>query len=291
MQESAQQGLPSTIPIVTSIAPLAEGRQAWLVDGWGVVHNGIEPFAAACDACVRFRLAGGIVVLLSNAPRPAPSVASQLDRIGVPRFAWDAILSSGDAARAMIGDLQGPIFHLGPERDLSLFDGLNVQMSGPEAAQAVVCTGLFDDEIETPADYAELLAGFAGRHLPMVCANPDLAVERGSKLVHCAGALAQAYEQLGGKVQYAGKPYLPIYELAFALIDKLKGHAVPKSKILALGDGVRTDIKGAAEAGVASVFIVSGVHIAGSAIDQATLTELFAGLPANPIAAMAGLAW
>ena len=291
MRETAPPA-PPALPIVSSIAPLAAGREAWLADVWGVMHNGVEPFAAACDACARFRLAGGIVVLLSNAPRPAASVASQLDRIGVPRFSWDAIVSSGDAARAMIGELAGqPVFHLGPERDLVLYDGLEVKLAGAEAAAAIVCTGLFDDEIETPDDYADMLRGFAARALPMVCANPDIVVERGSKLVYCAGALARAYEQLGGGVRYAGKPYLPIYDMAFATIARLKGRSVPKPKILAIGDGVRTDIEGAAAAGVASVFITSAVHVAGGRLDQETLAALFAGHGAPPIAAMPTLAW
>jgi len=283
---------PAAIPIVTSIAPLAEGREAWLADVWGVMHNGVTPFAAACDACVRFRLAGGIVVLLSNAPRPWASVAAQLDRIGVPRFSWDAIVSSGDAARELIGAYRGrPVFHLGPERDLVLFDGLDVTLSGADAAEAIGCTGLFDDEIETPEDYAATLEALASRGLPMICANPDLAVERGAKLVYCAGALAAAYEKLGGSVAYAGKPYLPIYDMALATIAKLKGRAVEKSKVLAIGDGIATDIKGAAAAGVESVFIASGLHVTGARIDEATLSTLFADPATRPIAAMPTLAW
>ncbi len=241
----------SLVPVVSSIAALTQGREAWLADVWGVIHNGVEPFAAACDACARFRLSGGLVVLLSNAPRPAASVAAQLDRIGVPRFAWDAIVSSGDAARTLVSAYGGrPVFHLGPERDLPIYDGIEVTLAPAKEAAAVICTGLFDDEIETPDDYAEMLADFVSRSLPMVCANPDLVVERGSKLVYCAGALAQAYERAGGAVTYAGKPYLPIYEMTFATIARLKGRDVEKSKMLAIGDGLETDIAGAAAAGV-----------------------------------------
>ena len=279
------------IPILSSITDLTTGREAWLTDIWGVMHNGVEPFAAASDACTRFRLSGGTVLLLSNAPRPAESVAAQLDRIGVPRFAWDAILTSGDAARALVGAYASkPVFALGPERDLSLYEGLGITLSDAGDAEAVSCTGLFDDEIETPDDYAELLADFAARNLPMVCANPDLTVERGSKIIYCAGALASAYEKLGGRVAYAGKPYLPVYDMALALIEKIKGKQVPREKILAIGDGIRTDIEGAAGASIDSVFVASGVHAPGGLTSE-TLAELFPSPAIRPIAAMPSLVW
>lgn len=282
---------PSPIPILSSITDLAAGREAWLTDIWGVMHNGVEPFTAACEACTRFRLSGGTVLLLSNAPRPAASVAAQLDRIGVPRFAWDGIVTSGDAARALVGAFAGkPLFHLGPERDLALYDGLAVTLSGADEAEAVSCTGLFDDEIETPDDYADLLKGFAGRNLPMVCANPDLTVERGSKVIYCAGALAAAYETAGGSVAYAGKPYLPIYDMAFAALAALRSKPVPRERILAIGDGIRTDITGAAAAGLDSVFVASGVHVA-SGLGGEALADLFPDPAVRPIAAMPALAW
>ena len=290
MDTSAAPG-DSHIPILDSISGLAPGRDVWLTDVWGVIHNGVEPFASACEACTRFRLSGGTVLLLSNAPRPAASVATQLDRIGVPRFAWDAILTSGDAARTLVGAFAGrPVFHLGPERDLSLYDNLGVTLSEASGAKAVSCTGLFDDEIETPADYAELLSDFAARKLPMICANPDLTVERGAKIVYCAGALAAEYEAQGGTVSYAGKPHLPIYDLALAFIEKLKSKPIPRERILAVGDGIRTDIKGAAAAGIDSVFIASGVHVA-SGLNAATLAELFPNPAVRPIAAMSTLHW
>jgi HAD superfamily hydrolase (TIGR01459 family) len=290
MQERTRTG--KEISIITSIAPVAAGREAWLADVWGVMHNGVEPFAQACEACTRFRLTGGIVLLLSNAPRPAASVAAQLDRIGVPRFAWDAIVTSGDAARALVSAFKGRnVFHLGPERDLSLYDDLGVVLSSAEVAEAVSCTGLFDDEIETPEDYREMLLAFANRGLPMICANPDITVERGSKIVYCAGALAELYEKDRGSVAYAGKPYLPIYDMALETLAKLKGHGVEKAKVLAIGDGIRTDIKGAEAAGIDSVFIASGVHVSGAHLDEVTVAGLFDGVGARPIAAMPALAW
>ena len=282
------------IPILTSIEPIASSYDAWLADVWGVMHNGVTPFAAACDACTRYRLAGGVVLLLSNAPRPASSVAAQLDRIGVPRFAYDAIVSSGDAARAFIAVLgDRPVFHLGPERDLGIYEGLSVRLVEHESeAAAVVCTGLFDDDIETPDDYAETLDGFAARGLGMICANPDIFVERGGKLVYCAGAIAAAYEKLGGRVQYAGKPHLPVYDMAFGTIAKLKSKPIDKSRVLAIGDGLYTDIKGAANAGVSSIYIASSVSMAaGEALDAVSLARLFTDATVQPIAAMMALTW
>lgn len=291
METLPAQGRDGPIPILSSISSLASGRDVWLTDIWGVIHNGVAPFAPACEACTQFRLAGGIVLLLSNAPRPAESVAAQLDRIGVPRFAYDSILSSGDAARTLVsGFATSPVFHLGPERDLALFDGLGVTLAPAEEAIAICCTGLFDDEIETPADYAELLAGLAARKLPMICANPDITVARGDRIVYCAGALATDYEALGGTVSYAGKPYLPIYDMAFARIAELKGKTVPRERILAIGDGIATDIKGAAVAEIDSVYVASGVH-APDGLSGETLAELFPDPAIRPIAALPALAW
>jgi HAD superfamily hydrolase (TIGR01459 family) len=283
----------SSIPIVDTIRPLADRARAWLTDIWGVMHNGVAPFAPAVAACEAFRAAGGTVVLLSNAPRPASAVAAQLDRIGVRRSAWDAIVSSGDATRSLLAaQSKLPLFHLGPERDLPLYEGLDVDFAEEVTARQVVCTGLFDDETETPDDYTPLLTRFKAQACPMICANPDLTVERGGKIVYCAGAIAAAYEAMGGSVTYAGKPYLPIYEMALARLSELRGAAVDKAQVLAIGDGIRTDILGAARAGIASVYIASGVSMpAGAGLDSATLGTLFPDVGVQPIAAMHELVW
>ena len=279
------------IPLIQSIAPLAEGTAAWLVDIWGVIHNGVKPFADACEACARYRRNGGIVVLVSNSPRPHGGVAAQLDGIGVPRATWDAIVTSGDVARTLIARYAGrPIFHIGPERDLATFAGLEVERVPAQAAEAIVCTGLFDDERETPDDYAAILKQCAARSLTMICANPDVMVERGGRMIYCAGAIAVAYEALGGKVEYAGKPYAPIYALTFATLEKLKPGSSDKAGLLAIGDGIGTDIAGAAEAGVRSVFVASGVHVQGG-LDGKAIEALFPPGAARPIAAMAKFAW
>ena len=284
------------IEIAASIAPLATTTRAWFVDIWGVMHNGVAPFAGAVAACERFRAGGGSVILVSNAPRPNASVMAQLDRIGVARTAYDAIISSGDISRGLITALGGkPIYHVGPERDLALYEGLDVNRTDAGAAAAIVCTGLFDDETETAETYAGVLASCAGRAVPMICANPDLSVERGGRIIPCAGAVAAKYEQCGGRVTYAGKPYLPIYTAAFAVADTLAGRPVAKHEILAIGDGLRTDIAGAALAGIRSVYIASGVHLSEPLTPHA-LAQLFPdsdgqNASGRPLAAMAELAW
>lgn len=285
--------LPAPPPIVSSIEPFTAGKVAWLVDIWGVMHNGVTPFAPAVAACEKFRASGGTVLLLSNAPRPAAGVAAQLDRIGVERSAWDAIVSSGDAARAFVKSYApGPVFHLGPERDLGLYEGLGVKLGSHDLAKAIVCTGLFDDETETPETYAPLLKASANRQLHMVCANPDLTVERGGKIIYCAGAVAAAYENIGGKVTYAGKPHLPVYDMAFEELARLCGAPVERDKVLAIGDGIRTDIAGAANAGIQSIYIASGVHLGpGGSLNAAALATLFPAGSSQPAAAMTALAW
>ncbi len=262
------------IPVVHSIAPLAAGTDAWLVDIWGVIHNGVAPFVSATEACRAFRQRGGTVLLLSNAPRPWTSVAGALEKIGVDREAWDAIVTSGDAARGLIAEWAGrPVHHIGPERDLPLLEGLDLALVAPEAATGIVCTGLFDDTTETPGDYRDLLARLHARGLPMICANPDLRVERGGQIIYCAGAIAEAYGEIGGDVVYAGKPHLPIYDAALARIAELRGDAVPRERILAIGDGIKTDILGAVRAGIRSVYVASGIHLQGG-LDAPALAKL-----------------
>jgi HAD superfamily hydrolase (TIGR01459 family) len=282
------------IEILPSIAPLAARTDAWLVDIWGVMHNGAEPYAAAVQACQRFRGGGGSVLLLSNAPRPHSSVAEQLDRIGVARSAYDRIVSSGDATRALIADLGvGTIFHLGPDRDRPIFSGLAVAISeAAETAEAIVCTGLYDDERETPDDYAALLDSCARARLPMICANPDVVVERAGRMIPCAGAVAAAYAARGGAVTYAGKPYPEIYDMALGAVAEMRGGLVERGRILAIGDGVETDIKGAATAGLAALYVASPVALrAGEALDQGSLSRLFPDPAVRPVGAMAALAW
>jgi len=292
--ETSSQGAAhgDAIPLIDSIHKVGADRQAWLVDVWGVMHNGVVPFKAAVDACARFRASGGFVVLVTNAPRPSASVVEQLDRIGVSRAAYDAIVTSGDVTRGLIHHWRDKkIHHLGPDRDLPLFADLAKPFVTSNEAEIVVCTGLHNDETETPDDYRLLLDRFKRHNAAMICANPDLKVERGDRIVHCAGALAAAYEAIGGEVVYAGKPHGPIYELARSIVAQGVGGNVNDTQLLAIGDGIHTDIAGAAEAGIDAVYIASGIHLAPDALTLETLRGAFAELAAKPIAGMRHLHW
>ncbi len=281
------------IPLIASMAAIGRAHEAWISDIWGVLHNGREAFPAASEACVAYRRQGGTIVLVTNAPRPVADVEAMLQRLGVPAEAYDAIVTSGDVTRELIRPWIGrPVHHLGPERQLMIFDGLDVKLAGAESGEVVVCTGLVDDDHETPQDYEHQLASFHARKLEMICANPDIVVERGERIVFCAGALAEAYEKLGGKVHYAGKPHAPIYERAFELIAEAKGRAVPRDRILAIGDGLKTDMAGAEAMRLKSLFIGSALHIPhGRKLDEDTLAQLFAGHGSPPIAAQRALVW
>ncbi len=282
--------LMSAIPHLDTIAPLYGEADVWFLDIWGVLHNGVRPFQGAVDACRNFRAHGGKVILVSNSPRPKSGVEKQLDHIGVPKDVYDAVLTSGDVSRVLIAAFEGhPVFHLGPERDVPVFVGTGVELASAIEAMAIVCTGLFDDETEIPHDYDGRLKAFAKKRLPMICVNPDKTVERGGRIIYCAGALAEAYEKLGGNVVYAGKPFAPIYEEAFSIADQLTGAPVDASRVLAIGDGVSTDIAGAIDVGVRAVYIASGVNMAkGEDISDAAL-RLFPDPEKRPIAVMIAL--
>jgi HAD superfamily hydrolase (TIGR01459 family) len=277
-------------------APLASRYDAVLCDVWGVVHNGVAVYAGAVDALARFRAGGGTVVLISNAPRPREWVVRSLDRLAVPRASYDGLVTSGDVTRAFLAGHPGEtVLLIGPERDHSIFDGLGVAFGAVEAADYAVCTGLYDDETETPEDYGDLLARMRQRALFMVCANPDLVVERGDRLVYCAGAIADRYANLGGEVMYAGKPHRPIYQEAFAQIAAARGADVPLERVLAIGDSVRTDLAGAARAGIDCLFVTGGIHaeeLGGRhAPDLGALALMFAEAGVAPTAVMPRLVW
>jgi len=277
--------------------PLARDYDIVLCDVWGVVHNGLEAFPSACDALMQFRAGGGTVILITNAPRSGAAVSRILDRLKVPRDAYDAITSSGDVTRGIVESrLAQTVFHLGPERDLSIFAGLDVKFAPPETANYVVCSGLFDDTTETPDNYRDMLNALRARSLLMVCANPDIVVERGDTLVYCAGALADAYAAMGGKVLFCGKPYAPIYELALSNATRLRGGKTPaRHRVLAIGDSVRTDLKGAAAFGIDYMFVTSGIHAdqygSRETPDLGALNALFAKSGVAPRAVMRELAW
>ncbi|AHK00547.1 MULTISPECIES: TIGR01459 family HAD-type hydrolase [Rhizobium/Agrobacterium group] len=270
---------------ILTLGEITDGFDVVLSDVWGVLHNGVSAFPDAAVALHDARKAGKTVVLITNSPRPAPGVIAQLRVLGVPDEAYDRIITSGDVTRGLIAEGPRKVFLLGPERDMPLLEGLDVERVGEVEAESVVCTGFFDDETETPEDYTEMLKGFIARKAPMICANPDLVVERGERIIPCAGAMAAYYEQLGGEVRIAGKPHAPIYEACLAAAKEVRGD-FPKDRVLAIGDGMPTDVKGAIASGLNLLYISGGIHAAEYTLngqtDEALLNAYLKGQGAAP---------
>lgn len=250
---------PISLPHLSAVA---DDYDVLLCDVWGVIHNGRESWPAACEALTRFNEKGGHVVLISNSPRPASDVIAQLDGLNVPRSSWKAFVTSGDATRAELAKrAPGPALAIGPARDATTYEGTGLDLAdSANDAAFVSVTGLVDDATETPEDYRDLLTPAAQRGLEMICANPDRVVQKGDKLIYCAGALADLYEELGGKVTMAGKPFAPIYDLALIEAEKLLGQPVDRRRVLCIGDGVITDVLGAQSQNLDCLFIAQGIH-------------------------------
>lgn len=248
---------------ISGLADLAGRYDTLLCDVWGVIHNGAEAYPVPCAALARWRADVGPVILVSNSPRPSAEVIRQLDSLGVPREAWSEIVTSGDATRVLLAErAPGPAYRIGPERDAPLYEGLDLAFAPLDEARFISCTGPVDDDVETPEDYRELLTRAARRGLPMICANPDKVVQRGSRLIYCGGALAELYETLGGEVVMAGKPHAPIYAASLERASALLGRPVDKARVLCVGDGVATDLAGAAAQGLDALFVAAGIHAA-----------------------------
>jgi HAD superfamily hydrolase (TIGR01459 family) len=283
----------TSLRFVERLSDLVDGVEVILSDIWGVVHNGLEAFPVACEALHTFRQRGGTVILITNAPRPADSVQRQLRKLGVADETYDAIVSSGDLTRLFVADHPGKkMFWLGPERDSSIHRGLDAVIAPLEQADYIVCTGLFDDETETAEDYRAMMLQARERKLTLICANPDIVVERGDRLIYCAGAIAELYRELGGEVIFYGKPHRPIYERAMALAAERSGHKAQLNRVLAIGDSVRTDLTGAHGFGIDCLFVTRGIHSEEfegiDQLDPASVKELF-GHP--PRALMRELRW
>jgi HAD superfamily hydrolase (TIGR01459 family) len=291
--------------LVRGLADLADAYRVILCDVWGVVHNGLVAFGKAAGALGRFRSGGGRVVLITNSPNPSRFVQAQLGRLGFPREAYDAMVSSGDVTAAVLAARpEAGLFHLGPPGETALFDEvLALTGKAPRSvplkqAQLVLCTGLVDPFRETPADYDAILAAMRARNLELLCANPDIVVEDGGKLFYCAGAIAERYEKAGGRVIQAGKPYAPIYARALQLAQKSGEKAIRHSEVLVIGDAMRTDIKGAQLQGFDSLFVTSGIHrqeLHGkeddAALDAAAFRQFMEAADFAPTAAIPELVW
>jgi HAD superfamily hydrolase (TIGR01459 family) len=290
-----------SVSIISGLENLADQYDGAILDLWGVLHDGERPMPGALDCLKRLRAAGWRLVLLSNAPRRAAPVAEQIAGFGIPEDSYDGLITSGDLTRDALADPDdwhralGPrFFHLGPERDWGLLDDLPYErVEHCKDSNFILNTGLFDDETETEEDYQEFLAEALARQTPMICANPDRVILRGDRRISCAGAVAAAYEVIGGKVQYHGKPDSGAYVACFS---RLAG--IPKERIVAVGDSLSTDIAGAVRAGIDSVFVFSGIDggdlrgmLSDAAIHPARLEELLAGASAVPTRALGSFAW
>jgi HAD superfamily hydrolase (TIGR01459 family) len=274
----------TSLRFVEGLRDLVGGVEVVLSDIWGVVHNGLVAFPEACEALHTFRKQGGTVILITNAPRPADSVQRQLRKLGVADDTYDAIVSSGDLTRQFVADHPGrKMYWIGPERDSSLHRGLDMVLAPLEQADYIVCTGLFDDETESAEDYRTMMLQARDRNLTLICANPDIVVERGDRLIYCAGAIAELYRELGGEVIFYGKPHRPIYERAMQLAAKRHHHPIELNRVLAIGDSVRTDLAGAHGFGIDCLFVTRGIHAEEfegvDQLDPASVKELFGHPP------------
>ena len=274
----------TSLRFVEGLRDLVGGLEVVLSDIWGVVHNGLVAFPEACEALHTFRKQGGTVILITNAPRPADSVQRQLRKLGVADDTYDAIVSSGDLTRQFVADHPGrKMYWIGPERDSSLHRGLDMVLAPLEQADYIVCTGLFDDETESAEDYRKMMLQARDRNLTLICANPDIVVERGDRLIYCAGAIAELYRELGGEVIFYGKPHRPIYERAMELAAERHHHPIELNRVLAIGDSVRTDLAGAHSFGIDCLFVTRGIHAEDfegvDQLDPPSVKELFGHPP------------
>lgn len=261
---------------------------AVICDVWGVLHNGIKVTPAANVALAAARQRGLAVVMLTNAPRMPDEIARFIAHLGGTDDAWDAIVSSGGTTRRLMAENGArPFHHIGPTRDVSIFSGLAAVSTTLDAAEYVLCSGLFDDETETAEDYRPQLETMLTRKMTMICANPDIVVERGHRLVPCGGAIADLYEKMGGPVTWVGKPHALVYDYALKDIEARLGRPVDKARILAIGDALRTDIAGAAAFGVDSLLVLDGIHSnelgpAGKDFSETAVCAFLAGAAQRP---------
>jgi HAD superfamily hydrolase (TIGR01459 family) len=285
----------TALPFVENFRDLAENADVVLSDIWGVIHDGLVQFPDSCAALRTFREQGGVVILITNAPRPADSVQRQLRKMNIADETYDAVVSSGDLTRNFIANHTGQsVFQIGPARDNPIFRGLSIDFAPLERADYIVCTGPFDDEVETAEDYRAMMIAARQRDMTFICANPDIVVERGNKLIYCAGAIAELYRELGGEVIFYGKPHRPAYDRAIELAQASRGKASSLQRIIAIGDSVRTDLAGANGMGIECLFVTRGIHaqdFAGvEAIDEFTAKRLF-GDHKPPFALTRELKW
>lgn len=284
-------------PLLTGLSSIIDRYDAIISDVWGVLHNGVQATPGAGEALKTARAHGKAVVLLTNAPRPPAPIRRQLTGFGVIEDISDAIVSSGGVTRDLLtrrGD--APFFHLGPARDKAIYEGLPARPVAFEDAEYILCSGLFDDETEQAEDYRPMLEQALARKLPLICANPDLVVERGHDLLPCAGAIADLYEKMGGETVWVGKPHPLVYRYAREAIEQTLGRKVEPARILCIGDALRTDVAGAIGAGHDCLMTLAGIHsqdihLRDGRFNRELLEALLATQQKRPIAAAISLVW
>ncbi len=249
--------------LLPGLSTVADDYDALFCDIWGVIHNGRQHFPPAYEALKRFKAQRGPVILISNSPRPNDNLTAQLASLGIYEDGFSAVISSGDATREYLKQFAptGSAWRIGDPREQALYDGIDIDLGGTaETAAFISCSSPYDDENDTLERYRADFEIAAARKLVMICANPDKMVQRGDKIIMCAGSLADFYVSLGGEAIMAGKPYAPIYELCYAALEKLTGRPHDKRRILAIGDGLPTDVLGANGQGLDLVFVAAGIH-------------------------------
>jgi HAD superfamily hydrolase (TIGR01459 family) len=281
---------------IQGLGELAGRYDVLLCDVWGVIHNGRESYPLPCAALAKWRADVGPVILISNSPRPHDPVVDQLDGLGVPREAWSQLVTSGDATRLLLADrAPGPVWAIGPERDAPLYEGLGLTFTRPDEAAFISVTGPYDDEAEEPADYRDRFIRCVARDLELICANPDIVVQRGDRLIYCGGALAQLYTSLGGRVTMAGKPYEAIYDLSLIEAEQRIERPVDRTRVLCIGDGLPTDVRGANARGLDVLFIANGIHgaetVTPAGLNMAVVNDLLRQEALQANWAMADLVW
>jgi HAD superfamily hydrolase (TIGR01459 family) len=287
-----------TIPMINGLSEVAAGFDAFILDLWGVIHDGVEAYPGARDTLVALRAAGKKTLLLSNAPRRADALVEQLSRLGIGRELYDLVLSSGEAVHMEMRRRTDPfyaalgrsLYHMGPERDRNVFEGLDYVAVDIEHADFILNTGPWELD-ETVEDYMPVMQQGLARRIPMICANPDHVVIRQGAPVVCAGALAARYAEMGGVVSMRGKPDPAIYDVALEMLG------AERERVLAVGDALHTDVKGANQAGMRAVFVTQGIHAAelgitpGATPEPGRLREVMARHGERPLAAIATFRW
>jgi HAD superfamily hydrolase (TIGR01459 family) len=288
------------VRLIDGVAQLASAYDGFILDLWGVLYDGGQVFGHALEVLRQLNALEKRLVILSNGPRRARVVEERIARAGIPRDSYDAVMSSGEEAwLCMKGEIDDPwyrelgrrVFFIGPDSDRAMLDGLDVTEAQDVAeADFILDIGPFDPS-DTISDYEEILTAAAARHLPMVCANPDLVVHRLGKVEICAGTMAERYEELGGPVRWHGKPHASIYKSGMRLMG-----GVEKSRVLAVGDSFRTDIRGANAAGIDSLFVIEGIHredllAQDGAPDEGRLADAVTRVGAIPTYAMRRFEW